>query len=164
MATSSRRTGFPWGRGCCWVDGEASRFLPSPLFLGGDNSTRCQGPRVPARPPQSRSLPGVPAVSPHLTAGDRRPHERAHPGHRSFPSPRPQPPAAGWGEEPRAAAQTMCSGGTLWGGGAWGPCGGFGPVVQPLETRPSPSLRWSRGGAVCVQSTRRLPGVGAQGV
>lgn len=36
IATSSRRTGFPWGRGCCWLEHEALRFPPLPLFMGNN--------------------------------------------------------------------------------------------------------------------------------
>lgn len=43
IATSSQRTGFPWGRGCCQLEHEALRFPPPPLFMGNNNITPTPG-------------------------------------------------------------------------------------------------------------------------
>lgn len=44
IATSSLRTGFPWGRGCCRLEHETLRFPPPPLFMGKNNIPPTPGP------------------------------------------------------------------------------------------------------------------------
>lgn len=115
IATSSPRTGFPWGRGCCWLEREALRFPPPPLFMGNNNITPTPGHGA------ARVTGCFPTHSP---SGNRRPDQRARPGHTSFLSPGPEPSSVVWGRQPRTAAQTGGSGGSLPG---LNPCAGLWP-------------------------------------
>lgn len=120
IATSSRRTGFPWGRGCCWLEHEASRFPPLPLFTGANITPDPQGLSPPggARwvPPHCSSCRGTGIQIRGLVQSLQ------------LSMLRPELSVVVWGVEPRLAAQTAGSGGPCW---ASNPCTGL----------------WSRGSA-----------------